>query len=318
MLPQIALIAVAAFGIDAGWEPLESGGVVYIIQIPPDQLDRLKNTDDLLSDMPKDLDVRQVKITIGTKELPRTYAHRATAKPALAEKELIAEGTIPAMNATADKTSAESQPAGPKLIVPKQPAPEVRLATGDDNVAKPAAAVETTTLRPLDDNLSSRAPEPRDEEELQQVPVRSTRDDRPARDELFTTPPSRPLVTPQLQDPRDVPQRQPARVQPPISSVPVERYTREAEADYEAAKPTLPPSFRTADSGTRMMPESEDRNTRDSEATWGPVVAIFFFLLLSMGANMWLAWIAWEARQRYDVLLEKYRAIGGKPAMELA
>jgi len=310
MLPQLALLAVAAFGIDVGWEPLETGGVVYIIQIEPDQLDRLKSYDDLLSDMPKDLDVRQVKVTIGTGKLPRSSNVQTAAKPALEKPTLIAEGSIPARKSNGGKPTAADDAAGPQLIAPTKTPAEKKLAKSE------ATPEKTTTLRPIDDGYTSRDPKPRDEEDLNSTPTRIEPATRAPRDDLFATPPSRPLSSRQLEEPRETPRPQPSRFREPAPSLPADRYTSEPEEDYEAAKPALPSSFRTADNSARLA-SADDRDSRGSDAAWGPVVAIFFFLLLSMGANMWLAWIAWEARQRYQVLLDKYRSIGGKPAMEL-
>jgi hypothetical protein len=316
MLPQLAFLAVAAFGIDAGWEPLDGGGVVYIIQIEPDQLDRLKSYDDLLSDMPKDLDVRQVKITIGTGKLPRSSPKLTSENPALEKPTLIAEGSIPARKSGEGKVSVADDAAGPQLTAPTGTPADKSLAKSEASKPAEATPEKTTTLRPIDDGYSSRDPKPRDEEELNTAPTRIEPAARAPRDELFATPPSRPLSSRQLEEPREIPQ--PSRLRERSTSLPADRYVREPDEDYEAAKPTLPSSFRTADNSTRLDSVSDDRNARGSDAAWGPVVAIFFFLLLSMGANMWLAWIAWEARQRYQVLLDKYRSIGGKPAMELA
>jgi hypothetical protein len=317
MFPQIALVAVAAFGIDVGWKPLDGGGVVYIIQIAPDQIDRLKNYDDLLSDMPKDLDVRQIKITIGKEKLPRSPDRQAMAKPAIKERELVAEGSIPALKQKQEKASAADAPSGPQLIAPTDSVPENHVAKSEGIEQAASTPEKTTTLRPVDRDFSSRDPKPRDEEESDIAPTRTVPEERPVRDELFATPPSRPLTSRPLADPREAPQPQAPRLRPPVTSVPADRYVSEPEEDYEAAKPALPSSFRTADSSTRLGAASDERGSGSNDAPWGPVVAIFFFLLLSMGANMWLAWIAWEARQRYQVLLDKYRAVGGKPAMEL-
>jgi hypothetical protein len=317
MLPQFALIAVAAFGIDVGWEPLADGGIVYIIQIEPDQIDRLKDYDDLLSDMPKDLDVRQVKITIGNKKLPRLSASNAAAGAKTKERELIAEGAIPARKSEADSAVAAEGTVGPHQNAPGKVEPDQHLAKSEGSEPAEATSEKTTALRPIDGGSASRDPQPKDEEASEIAPARSEPEERPVRDELFTTTPSRSLTTRQLEEPQEAPQPQPSRLRRPASNLPTERYTDEPEEDYAAAKPALPSSFRTADNSARRASDSDERDSGSGDAAWGPVVAIFFFLLLSMGANMWLAWIAWEARQRYQVLLEKYRAVGGKPAMEL-
>jgi hypothetical protein len=51
------------------------------------------------------------------------------------------------------------------------------------------------------------------------------------------------------------------------------------------------------------------------DTTW--LVAIFFVLLLSAALNLYLFWLAHEARVRYQVLLEKYRE-SGEPVVDVA
>ena len=36
------LVLIAAMGITYGWQPDGNGGVEYVVQIPPEQLDELK------------------------------------------------------------------------------------------------------------------------------------------------------------------------------------------------------------------------------------------------------------------------------------
>ena len=44
-------VVVAALGVDVGWQPLNSGGMEYIIQIEPDSLDSLLDGRDIVSDV---------------------------------------------------------------------------------------------------------------------------------------------------------------------------------------------------------------------------------------------------------------------------
>jgi hypothetical protein len=155
------------------------------------------------------------------------------------------------------------------------------------------------------------------------------------RDDLFdraaSTPldtrllPTRPLepepraVSPLPRYTEPIPQQQRYVPEP----APAERYAgepvRSKVADQANEIPALP-AFQTAQRATSERPASFDDDVvreKSSDSVWGPVVTIFFFLLLSMGANMWLGWIAWEARMRYQMLLEKYRAMGGKSAVDL-
>ncbi len=67
----ILLAASAVMGVDFGWQPLNSGGVEYIIQMSPQQVDMLAKQRDIASDIPSGLDVRRFRITVGTDQLPR-------------------------------------------------------------------------------------------------------------------------------------------------------------------------------------------------------------------------------------------------------
>jgi hypothetical protein len=66
------LLAAAALGIDYGWQPLDGGGLEYLIQIPPELLDAMRAGEALRSDLPPALrDVRSYRITVGRGELPQ-------------------------------------------------------------------------------------------------------------------------------------------------------------------------------------------------------------------------------------------------------
>ena len=72
MSGSILCIAAAVLAIDAGWRPLDDGGVVYLIQIEPEMLDTLRAGEAVESDIPPHVkDVRGYRITVGSEKLPR-------------------------------------------------------------------------------------------------------------------------------------------------------------------------------------------------------------------------------------------------------
>ena len=309
MNPAFAVLAVAVLGIDVGWQPLDEGGVEYIIQIEPDQVDRMLKFDDLISEVPKELDVRRYRITIGNEKLPR-IANKTSPTNTAPAKEVIAEGAIPAA-ATLPESAKTKTPTPADVEEPTEATP-VEPETPAASEGPELPATETTAQKPVTGTFAERDPAPRDEEGDESAPARSRTAGRPAasteRDDLFSGAGTRKS---QLLD-------EPAEEVRPRLPTKSSRYAAEpADDDYEAQKPpAISSSLRTAQNTNRTS-SSFDRETRDSESEWGPLVAIFFFLLVSMAANMWLGWVAWEARARYQVLLEKYRAAGGKPAMEV-
>lgn len=65
-------LLTAVLGVDVGWQPLPNGGLEYIIQIEPQLLDSIRAGNDLVSDIPANLQgVRSYRITIGSDRLPR-------------------------------------------------------------------------------------------------------------------------------------------------------------------------------------------------------------------------------------------------------
>jgi len=85
MSSLLILVAAAALGIEAGWEPLPDGGHEYIIQIEPQLLDVLKRQDEaIISSVPPNLQIRRCRIMAGTGKLPRVDGPFSAAVPGAA------------------------------------------------------------------------------------------------------------------------------------------------------------------------------------------------------------------------------------------
>ncbi len=65
------LVALAALGVDSGYEPAADGKLEYIVQIEPQLVASLVQGQDITSELPRGLDVRHFRVTIGTGKLPR-------------------------------------------------------------------------------------------------------------------------------------------------------------------------------------------------------------------------------------------------------
>jgi hypothetical protein len=339
----LAVVAASVIGLDVGWKPLEDGGVEYIVQIHPDQVERILNSDDLLSDVPKGLDVRRYRITVGTDPLPRETGLSTAPKdesPAASEKvgveeaasstvvrkEVVAEGNIPVAPA-AEATPENAAPELPKVELP--PAAGDTKATSEPREAEDSSSEgpefpTSLTVNKPPTTFDNRGPRPFDEEG-----VLPTEDDRTSRstappaesDPLFSNSrngPSSPRSelldsraedrSPELTRPRG----------PDLSERENARGTTIRDARYEPTTRGL----RDADLIERVTqrPGSNYDSTampNVSQNQWGPLAFIFLLLMLSLGGNFWLGWIAFEARQRYQLLLDKYRTVGGKPTVDL-
>ena len=91
--------AAALFGIDFGWEPVAGGGVRYIIQIPPEQVDDWKSGKlDISNDLPPtEGGVRSIRYVIGNDRLP----HQGETPPkALLQAAPSNGGSAPRTNVT--------------------------------------------------------------------------------------------------------------------------------------------------------------------------------------------------------------------------
>lgn len=71
MIGIIVCLSTAVVGVDFGWQPVAGGGIEYIIQIEPNMLERLKDGQDIFSDLPpRTRNIRGYRITVGTARLP--------------------------------------------------------------------------------------------------------------------------------------------------------------------------------------------------------------------------------------------------------
>lgn len=113
MNPLLILVAATAIGVEAGWEPLPEGGHRYTIQIEPELVRRLESGEDLVSEVPPQIDVRSFRITLGSGALaridgpPSPQATAQTEPPSEpAPNDALAAPDGPAIDAAADNTAA--------------------------------------------------------------------------------------------------------------------------------------------------------------------------------------------------------------------
>ena len=72
MFAHVLWFSTVIVGINYGWQPMPEGGMEYIIQLDPQNLDALKAGEAIQSDVhPSAGDVRSYKIIVGTKIPPR-------------------------------------------------------------------------------------------------------------------------------------------------------------------------------------------------------------------------------------------------------
>ncbi len=95
MTALMVLIATAAIGVEVGWQPLAGGGHEYTVQIEPELLRTLEHND-ITSEVPPQVDVREIRITLGTGKLARIDGERAARQaPQASEPETPIESGSP-------------------------------------------------------------------------------------------------------------------------------------------------------------------------------------------------------------------------------
>lgn len=96
-----ALVLAIAAGISYGWQPDQDGGVEYIIQVPPDQLERLQAIGEISSVIDPQVRgrVSRVIIRVGTGPLPRETP------PSMSGRSASMGGSVPLAYADATDTA---------------------------------------------------------------------------------------------------------------------------------------------------------------------------------------------------------------------
>lgn len=260
------LVALAAVGIDYGWQPVAGGGIEYIIQIPPEAVDALRSGQDIFSDLPPELrGIRNYRITVGSDPLPNA----GTLPPN------HGQGTAPQTQSAYSQTSA----------------------TIDNNDPLRTVHAGNTPARPINrDSIGYGAAAPVAEPQRSQLPMwgNTPLDPRYAAvDNRTDVWPYSPLIPgSQSTLPGQNTSLFPTNVtQPPL--VPPTGQT----ANTATTGATQPPTTPVAVASTT----SKD----DDGPQWGALTASLLVLFLSLAGNFYLGMITWELRHRYRSLLAR-------------
>ncbi len=225
MCGNIVCIAAVLLGIDAGWQPLPEGGLLYIIQIEPQLLETLNSGETNQSHYPANQnDVRAFRIMVGTAELPR-----------------------------------ELPPA---------------------DVGSPTPTVDMTNQPPADPFLSSRTT-------LSAWPDLSGR-----------LPSLRP---PGAESPVAESLGAPDFIRPDPHSKPIGA----RQAGYLERPAAVPKGQSRSPSEQEPRQERPRQQVAEDEKPWTPLIVALFTLFGSLGANLYLGWITWNARSRCRTLAQE-------------
>ena len=254
----LLVVASVAVGIDYGYQPLESGGLEYIIQFEPQQLDALNDGMDLVSEVPPDLDIRSYRIQVGTDKLPRNLGSQAR-----------------------------------------------RRGVGNDAARGRAdSAADEVASEPVDDEFE---------------PKRRGAGDASAQDQADADQAKGPALVADPAGP-DKTFSSDARGNPFAAGNVLDRNSPRKLTPAEDASPLPGKSIAAAGYADRAKqldnPEDDENTSHDTnkpaikevaeaEKPWMTLVWTIAALCVSLGLNVYLGWIAWTARERYRLLLER-------------
>ena len=235
MTSWVLLLAASSVGIEAGWKPLATGGHEYTVQIEPELVRLLETGNDLVSEVPAEIHVRSLRITVGKGGVARV---EGAATPTAA---------VPATppNATASTPQVDLPKFGDDAALPPpptDPAPDVVTHA-------PADSKDHSTPAAKEHSLADADP--------------------PAPDSL---PPSDTQAHPLSASPAGF---------------------SESPQEHKSEKPSLGGAPGATSAG--------------ATTPWVPFLIAAVLLCCSLGANFYLGWIAWDARNRYRAAVTKLR-----------
>lgn len=270
MIASLLLLACATPTIDVGWQQLDDGAYEYIIQIEPEQLESLRAGRDVMSDLPPALrDIRRYRITVGNGPLP----HEGIPPELIGGPPLDETVRAPAEGrplANGDDVASEPLLIGPQLAIPGAlPGP------GDDEPALAATEVEIAVEDAVVETPLAPAATPRVTTPPVEVPT-------------FVLDPAEEASAPTSPKPFDAPSDTRPLVEPASSSTLV--------ASAETPPNTAPVATTTSKPTLAEEPE---------RLPWGPLMAAVVALFVSVGANLYLAWVTWGTRLRYRELIAR-------------
>ncbi len=244
----MVLLAATTLGVEAGWQPLAEGGHEYTIQIEPSLVSVLQSGNDVVSEVPPQVDVRRFRIKLGSGKLsridgpPRAAVAATQSAPAAQPADSSADSTAPLW-------SKESEQA----------------PTFGDREEGKAPSAESLAMPDL-------PPPPADDTAAAASPGAAA---------------SEPAMPANFQEP-------PANVQPLAETSTAPSANTPATTDEAKSHDTQKPAL--ASGG-------------EAEQPWLPLLLVVVFLACSLGANLYLGWIAYDARHRYRDALARVRTV---------
>ena len=306
------LTAAALGGVEAGWQPLDSGGLEYIIRIDPESADELKTKGIAHEVSPKAADIRRILVFVGQGNLPTIAATGSAGKPspikdadtvirisAQSVEQLQREGVL------YELSEAERDAGRVELFIGPPPRPSGNpSSTGKSNISeqqKPAGeqtkAEEGPRFGQFDQGARSEIP-------MSPLPPGDNGSD------TFKAPgkaAGQPGMPPWAQKNAFEANKKPAV---PSKSPPVK--TQSASMEKSQRPPEMSPSDIDPKENSpteKPKPKAAEKPGESAESEtakpWLPFTVSLLALFASLGGNVYLGWLHLESRAKYRRLLER-------------
>jgi hypothetical protein len=301
----VVLLATTALGIEVGWEPLPGGGHEYTLQIEPQLLKVLEGgQEEIFSEVPAGVDVRRYRIVVGVGKLRRDYGpleSEIEPPPATAAMPGSAPG------ATAAPQAAPYQPLSPEAAGSTATPAEDPYHAPSAAPAEPQSSTDLEAVPPVAEpaapDFGLPTPNAREAENPATAPSGGTHapgeSNSPA-DDLWHNSAEQPVSEGQAEQ---------ITVGPPVTDQAAHPPAKLPESQ-DPSEPIRPATFedpKDANSGVVETGRPELPNTEPQSQPWTPLVVTMVLLACSLGGNIFLGWIAADARARYRNAVAKFR-----------
>ena len=300
--PLCLALATSIGAIEAGWQPLDGGGLEYIIRIDPESQKEL--TGPLTHEIaPEASDIRRVLVFVGHAQLPRTPAKTAAKKSAARDS----KGVIHVSAKSVDQLRTE----GVLIEVPEEQrnATRVEISIGDntqENTSPPETAKSDSASTPKKNpfeksNAALKSDTSNDDSENAAGPELSGHnapfppdDNNPRAKSASNTDVTSKSATQRPPWSAGLETKKQAEVQTASHAQP----DRVKESSFQASPSDLEPQKEPSGS-------TAEANVEEPSRPWLPLTAALLALFASLGGNVYLAWLNYDSRTRYRRLLSR-------------
>ena len=309
MFGQLCLAIATSMGaVEAGWQPLDGGGLEYIVRVDPQSEKELATG--LSHEIEADAsDIRRVLVFIGQAQLPRIHATGAAKKSAARDPKVAIQVSA--------KSVDQLRTEGVLIEVPEDQrnAGRIEISVGDKRQDEPtpsAASKGEGAGTPAKNPFEKKNPFDKSNEPSGADVSRNKSDNN-------TGPELKGQNAPFPPNDSEPPAKESAKTQsdtnvgkPRPSWLGGSEAKKAAEvqtASHAQGNQSKGAQFEASPSDPEARPESNvsiaERDAEEPSRPWLPLTAALLALFASLGGNLYLAWLNHDSRTRYRRLLNR-------------